>query len=248
MSVDAASALCCCDQVVTECCSLSSITMEITNATATFSCTIGQGQNPSGTTGFYTLANISINPFYLSPRVLTRQNPQLSTAGLCGYQASQTYTAGGPNPPFINYQIRACDSPFLSHTLEVPTQTVRWYCQPFRYNVNPSGATVYGQYGWEVGLRLFANLKIGSGLQQVTRAVNLTFARRAPLLTPCPLGLQWSIGDRYSYVTRQRGLTRLNGFNSITYPSAYGEIMSPNSYALWNGQEAATDAFDFVLL
>lgn len=246
MSVDAASALCCCDQVVTECCSLTSITMEITNATATFSCTIGQGQNPSGTTGFYTLANISINPFYLSPRVLARQNSQISTAGLCGYQASQTYTAGGPNPPFINYQIRACDNPLGG--LVVPSQTVRWYCQPFRYNVNPSGATVYGQYGWEVGLRFFANFVQGSGINQVTRPVNLTFARRASLLTPCPLGLQWSIGDRYSYVTRQRGLTRLNGFNSITYPAAYGEIMSATSYALWNGQEAATDAFDFVLL
>ncbi len=246
MSVDAASALCCCDQVVTECCSLTSITMEITNATATFSCTIGQGQNPSGTTGFYTLANISINPFYLSPRVLTRQNSQISTAGLCGYQASQTYTANGPNPPFINYQIRACDNPLGG--LVVPSQTVRWYCQPFRYNVNPSGATVYGQYGWEVGLRFFANLVQGSGVNQVTRPVNLTFARRAPLLTPCPLGLQRSIGDRYSYVTRQRGLTRLNGFNSITYPAAYGEIMSQTSYGLWNGQEAATDAFDFVLL
>jgi hypothetical protein len=220
--------------------------MEITNATATFSCTIGQGQNPSGTTGFYTLANISINPFYLSPRVLTRQNPQISTAGLCGYQASQTYTANGTNPPFINYQIRACDNPLGG--LVVPSQTVRWYCQPFRYNVNPSGATVYGQYGWEVGLRFFANLVQGSGINQVTRPVNLTFARRAPLLTPCPLGLQWSIGDRYSYVTRQRGLTRLNGFNSITYPAAYGEIMSQTSYALWSGQEAATDAFDFVLL
>ena len=220
--------------------------MQITNATATFSCTIGQGQNPSGTTGFYTLANISINPFYLSPRVLTRQNSQISTAGLCGYQASQIYSTGGPNPPFINYQIRACDSPLGG--LVVPSQDVRWYCQPFRYNVNPSGATVYGQYGWEVGLRFFANFVQGGGLNQVTRPVNLTFARRAPLLTPCPLGLQWSIGDRYSYVTRQRGLTRLNGFNSITYPGAYGEIMSATSYALWNGQEAATDAFDFVLL
>ncbi len=238
MSVDAASALCCCDQVVTECCSLTSITMEITNATATFSCTIGQGQNPSGTTGFYTLANISINPFYLSPRVLARQNPQISTAGLCGYQASQTYTAGGPNPPFISYQILPCDT--SSGSLVVPSQTVRWYCQPFRYNINPSGPTIWGQYGWEVGLRFFANVG--------TRPVNLTFARRAPLLTPCPLGLQWSIGDRYSYVTRQRGLTRLNGFNSITFPAAYGEIMSGTSYGLWNGQEAATDAFDFVLL
>lgn len=246
MSVDAASALCCCDQVVTTCCSLTSITMEITEATASFSCTIGQGENPSGTTGIYTSAPFSINPFYMAPRVLTRTTAQAATASLCKYVATYTYVSGQSPLISTGLQFRRCDAPqFTSQTTTFPTQTIRWFCEPYRYNINPGTGTIYGQIGWEFGLRFTVNVTVGSGLGAVTSTWPIVMARRTPLLTPCPLGLTWSIGNRNSYETRMRGLTRVAGI--YTTQASVGDPQWNTLYQLWNGQEAASDLFEFAL-
>lgn len=246
MTVDAASSLCCCDSPpVTTCCSLTSITMEIVQATAEFSCTIGQGQNPSGTTGIYTSQAFSINPFYMAPRILTRTTAQAATANLCKYVAQYSYIPGSSPSIVSGATFKRCDQPPFNQTISYPQQTIRWFCEPYRYNVNPGTGTIYGQIGWEVGLRFTVNIVIGSGSSATTYTTPIVIARRSDLLTPCPLGLTWSLGNRNSYVTRMRGLTRVAG--TYTTQQSIGDPQWNTLYQLWNGQEASVDAFDFAL-
>jgi hypothetical protein len=212
--------------------------MTILQANFTLSC----AQSPQNPLGGGVSAGGTVNAAFTAPIVLTKSTAQTAFAGLCRYTATRVYSSA-VHGPLCSFGAAVCGA---STGYTWPTQDVRYFAEPFRYNINPQVTpTIWGQLGWDVGMTFrFRNI---NGASQTDHWIILT--RWAPLLTPCPVGLLFGIGNRNSYATRQRGLSRFSQYGvNPTSTQSWGHPAGQNTaYELWNGQQAVVDNFDVTI-